>query len=404
MTDATGDRDAAVNRLAARFDHFDPELTADVLPGVYEVLLAKKGFSYSEAHGGMHLATHYSDLRTVERLCPPFSSAQGTTHPRQVGTSGNIPIDFDAPEHTQYRELFNIPLAPQSVRDFESQIRDLTVELLEAFEKEAEGDFVELVARPLPLLAIGAMLGWDRATNDQVVEHATKILELYGTPEVLEHFQKFDALTLDTIHDRQRCPRDDYLSTLTGAKFNDRPLSEEELSNIVRVFLFAGFETTTNSISQLLLHLARHPEIQDELRAKPELIDAAVDEGLRMFTPVHTMFRTVTEPTSVGDTSFEVGDKVALLFSAANHDPEKYPNPYTFDMQRPNLRGHVSFGFGAHFCAGAHLARAEIRILLEELSKRPNIELTGDPTYLPHLMIGQMMGLEHLPLRFAEEK
>jgi cytochrome P450 len=401
MTQATGDRDEMVSRQAARFDHHDPELSDDVLRGVYDRLLAQEGFGYSTAHGGMHLAAHHSDIRTVEKMCPAFSSAQGTTHPRPPDHAQNIPIDFDPPEHTPYRELFSIPLSPQAVRTFEPQLRQLTVELLEEFTKKAGDNFVSLVARPLPLLAIGMILGWDRTTNDRVVEYATQIVEHYRTPEVAEPFEKFNRLALSGIEDRRRCPRDDYLTTLANAEIDGRPLTEAEQGNIVRTFLFGGFETTMNAIALLVLHLARNPELQDELRAAPDLIERAVDEGLRAFPPVHVMFRTATESTTLEGTSFEVGDKVALLFAAANRDPQRFENPDSFDLRRSNARNHVAFGFGPHFCVGAHLARAEMRILLEELARYPKLELAGEPEYHPHLMMGQMMGLKELPLRFA---
>ena len=174
---------------------------------------------------------------------------------------------------------------------------------------------------------MGTTLGWDPATNDEVLEYATQVLELSHSPKVLEPFEKLGQLALSAINERRASPRDDYLTTLASAEVNGRPLSDAELANLLCTFLIAGFETTMNAISQLVLHLAQYPELQDELRAHPELINGAVDEGLRMFPPVATMFRTVAEHTTVGGASFEVGDKVCLVLAAANQDPKKLPDP-----------------------------------------------------------------------------
>ncbi|TDD33100.1 cytochrome P450 [Actinomadura sp. KC06] len=392
--------DAEVDRLAADFDHHDEALDHEVLTQVYDRLLAGCPVARTTAHDGFALITRHADVVEVEKDGRRFSCAQGVVHPRHAGQPPNIPIEFDGPLHTAYRKLFMEVLKAPRVRRIEPYLRDLTERVLDSFAGGDDADFVQNVAVQIPVRAVGHLLGFGEDANEQLQEFATAILEHAGTPAMADAVQKLGALTSTHLNQRREEPRGDYLSTLVQADFGDRPLTDDELLGIIRSFVFAGFETTSRSIASLVHHLVTHPELQTRMRSDTALIEGIVEEGLRLFPPVHTMFRTVTEPTELRDAPLAEGERLVLLYGAANRDPEQFEDPTTFRVDRANARQHLAFGIGAHFCAGAPLARAEMRILMEALVERPPLELVGVPRHLPHLMMGQMMGIDYLPLRF----
>ncbi|WP_143020250.1 cytochrome P450 [Sinosporangium album] len=321
-------------------------------------------------------------------------------HPAHAGRAPSIPIEFDGAVHTAYRKLFLEVLSAPRVRGIEPYLRDLTERVLDAFAEGADIDFVERVAVQIPVRAVGHLLGLGESANEQLQAFARVVLEHAGTPAMIEAMKELDALAKTHLDERRAQPRDDYLSTLVQLDFDGRPLAEDELLNIIRSFVFAGFETTARSIASLVHHLVTHPELQTRMRSDSASIEGFVEEGLRLFPPVHTMFRTVTTPTTLHDTPLEEGERLVLLYGAANRDPEQFADAETFNPDRANARQHLAFGIGAHYCVGATLARAEIRILLEALAARPPLELVGAPRHLPRLMMGQMMGVDYLPLRF----
>jgi cytochrome P450 len=232
---------------------------------------------------------------------------------------------------------------------------------------------------------------------------AEAILANFGTEAGAEPMRRLALLARSEIESRRAQPRDDYMTTLTNAEIEGRRITDGELEMVVQAFLFAGYETTVHAVGSMMAFLAENPAVQEQMRRDPSAIGAVIEESLRLFPPAHTMFRTVTEKTMLADTVMEEDDKVVLLFSAANRDPSKFEAPEEFRLDRRNPRQHLSFGFGAHFCVGSHLARAEMRIILEVMSRYPCVELAGPPVRTPHLLMGQMMGVEHLPLRFRAD-
>ncbi|MFI5957571.1 cytochrome P450 [Cryptosporangium sp. NPDC051539] len=394
---------AEVDRLAANFDHLDPALDNDVLGQVYGRLLAGCPVAKTSAHGGFAVVSGYAQLVEVEKDTQRFSSARGVIHPPHSGRPPSIPIEFDGAEHLAYRKLFMEVLSVPRVRRIEVYLRDLVRLVLDTFATAPDPDFVQHVAVQIPVRAVGHLLGFEESANEQLQAFATTMLEQAGTPAMTEAMKELDALAGVHLKERRDRPGDDYLTTLVETDFGGRPLTDDELLNIIRTFVFAGFETTSRTTAGLVHHLVIHSELQERMRSEPDAIEGILDEGLRLFPPVHTMFRTVTTPTTLADTSLAEGERLVLLYAAANRDPRQFDDPDSFRPDRPNHRQQIAFGIGPHYCAGAPLARAEIRILLEELATRPRLELIGEPRFLPHLMMGQMMGVDYLPLRFRGE-
>lgn len=402
-TEAT-DREATVGRLLERFDHVDPHLDKDVLDELYRRLPETARVPHSDAHGGMWLAMLHEDVVAVAGKPAVFSNAGGVTHPARGGDHARqIPNEFDPPEHTPYRKLFTDVLNVRLMKAAEPPLREITDQLLRDFMGGADTDFVSTVALRLPVKALGLVLGWDDDVAEEIFVHASGILSNFGSPDAMRiYYEDLGGVALRQVHDRRANPRDDYMTTLVQSTIDDRLLTDAELVNTIQAFILAGFETTAHAIANLMLCLAERPELQERIRTDADARSATIEEALRFFPPAHTMFRTVTEPATIGDSMVEEGDKVALLFAAANRDPNVFADPETFDIDRPNLRQHLSFGFGVHHCVGAPLARAEMRVLLEALAPLPPFELVGEPEYSPNLMLGQIIGVEVLPLRFRD--
>jgi cytochrome P450 len=390
-----------VERLAATFDHLDNGLNYDVLQEVYGRLIAGCPVSKTSAHGGYALVTRYDDIVEVEKDTKTFSSAQdGVMHPPHEGRPRSIPIEFDGAVHIAYRKLFMEVLSAPRVRKLLPYLQDLTERMLDAFAAGDDDDFVQHVAVQIPVRAVGHLLGLGEDANEQMQAFATEVLEHAGTPKMVDALQELDALALRHCEQRRDQPGTDYLTTLVQMDFGGRRLTDDELQNTIRTFVFAGFETTAHAIGSLVHHLVVNPDLQEGMRSGALPLEGIVEEGLRLLPPVHTMFRTVTRPTELNGSELSEGERVVLLYAAANRDPDKFENPDAFCPARANPRQHIAFGIGPHYCAGATLARAEIHVLLEALAKRPPLELVGVPRHNPQLMMGQMMGVDYLPLRF----
>jgi cytochrome P450 len=291
-------------------------------------------------------------------------------------------------------------LSAPKVRAAEPFLRELTNKLLRDYVAGPQDNFSQHVAVQLPIRAVGTLVGWDLSASDEMQGHALAILEHYGEAGAVDAVRKLSAIAQAEIDARRANPRDDYLTVLINAKVEGRQLTDDELQNIVRTFIFAGFETTAHMIGSLMAYLAQQPELQERIRTDDAALANFVEEALRMFPPVQTMFRTVVTPTELHGVQLPPGEAVGLLYAAANRDPKKFEHPEKLDVDRANAFEHVSFGFGIHRCAGSQLARAEIRILLEELRQYPPFTLGGPVVFRPHLMGGQMMGPERLPISF----
>jgi cytochrome P450 len=400
MSEAYANRQQVVDRLVQGFDHQDPELSIDVVNVVYRGLLGGPQVHRAEAHGGVAYLTRYADIVEVSKKPQVYCSGQGVRCPRQANAPLSIPAETDRPLHTEYRKLFLNVMSPPRVRDAEPYLRELTEGLMRDYVAGPQSDFVQDVAVQLPIRAVSALVGLDLAASDEMQRHAEAILEHYGKPEALAGLNGLSAIAKAEIDERRARPRDDYLTTLVNTEIQGRPLTDDELQNMIRTFMFAGFETTAHMIGSMMLYLAEHPDMQLRVRQDDTALENFVEEALRLFLPVHTMFRTVVVPAKLGNTEMKPGEVVGMLYGAANRDPERFENPDDFDIDRPDVRQHLSFGFGAHLCAGSQLARTEMWVLLKVLRSYPPFALGGPVKFLPHLMGGQMMGPEHLPISF----
>ncbi len=247
-------------------------------------------------------------------------------------------------------------------------------------------EFVHEVVAPLPTQVIGELFGLPRSDWGYIQELAERITSAQD-PDLAGPDAKDGTGGLEmacyavefAAERRRRGLDDDMTSVILSADFGGQPMSDADFGGFFVQLVTAGNDTTKSLLSSGLVTLLRHPGQLAELRADPTLMAGAVEEILRYDNPLHYFRRTALVDTELGGTHIAAGDKVAMYYTSANRDEDVYPDAQTFDIRRrPNP--HVSFGMGAHFCLGAHLARLEARLFLHELLETfPGIELTDKP-------------------------
>jgi cytochrome P450 len=392
----------AIARLTARYDHLDRALSLPLSIEVTNQLREQPGCPYSDAHGGFYVLTQHADVVEAQKSAggepPLFSYAEGILQPRNDRPRA-IPIDFDEPEHGDYRKLFMNVLNKATVDGFEPQLLEEINEVISDFIALGEGNFSSEVARRLPIAVIGRLIGWGSgvsARTQVLVEEMMAGLETQGEPPARrELIELFDH----ELEQRRLEPRDDYLTELASATVDGRPITDGEVKNTLLTFLFGGYETTASVTGTMMVQLARNPDLQERLREQPELIAPAIEEILRLYPPVHLQFRTVTQDTEIEGTQIPAGSRAGVVWVAANHDPKQFENPEEFRLDRANVRRHLAYGFGVHVCAGIHLARLEMLRFWEEfLGRGYRFELAGEPIH-KGMFIGHDAGWEDVPIR-----
>jgi len=377
-----------------------------------------------EEGAGFWVLTRYEDVVRVAKEWETFSSELGGTSlqdltPEELAARRSM-IDTDPPPHTRMRALVNKGFTPRVVNAYEERIRGLARDILESAVARGEFDWVESVAAEIPMWVFSEIMGLPVEDRRLIIELGDKILgntdpEVVGEEYVAERALKDPALrmlpfsspfSLDLIEygralgeARRQDPRDDITTKLVEAELDGSRLSEQEFGTMFILLTTAGNETTRHTLSLGLVDLlANHDELE-RLVGDPSLAATAADELLRRAHPVHHFRRTATHDVVLHGRRISAGDKVTIWYAAANYDDREFPDPYRLDVGRvPNK--HVTFGLGGpHFCLGAHLAKLEVRVWLEELIPYlPRLELTGEPVRLRSNFFN---GVKRLPVRIA---
>ncbi len=308
-------------------------------------------------------------------------------------------LGLDPPDHTRLRSLVNKAFTPKQVEALRPRIEAVVDELLDAVE-DGRVDMMEALADPLPTIVIAELIGvpvedrdrfklWSDAVARQLEPTITRDESIEAFKANAELRDYFDAI----IKQRRAEPRDDLLSALIAAEEEGDKLTHEEMVSTLILLLVAGNETTTNLIGNGLLALLRHPDQLERLRDNPELMENAIEELLRYDSPVQTDARTTTEDVVIGGQQIKAGEQLILLLGSANHDPEVFDDPARLDLGR-DVREHVSFARGNHYCLGAPLARAEGQVAFERLIARfGSMSLAGEPEFKDHIILRGMKQL-----------
>jgi cytochrome P450/nitrite reductase/ring-hydroxylating ferredoxin subunit len=371
---------------------------------------------------GFWVFTRYDDIVQMSKDWETYSSEVGGTSledltPEEVEARKSM-LDTDPPAHTRLRALVNKGFTPRVVNTYEERIRGLARGILaQAFERDAF-DWVEDVASEIPMWVFSEIMGLPVEDRRLLIELGDKLLgntdpevvgeenlrELTATDPSIRLLPFSSPFSTELIEygcrlgaARRADPRDDVTTRLVEAEIDGSRLSEHEFGLFFILLTTAGNETTRHTISLGLLDLLAHPEETARLIADPSLAGTAADEILRRAHPVHHFRRTATHDVTIHGRRIEAGDKVTMWYASGNYDEEKFVDPYRLDLGRQPNR-HLTFGLGGpHFCLGAHLAKLEVRIWLEEMVPYlDRIELAGAPTRLRSNFFN---GIKRLPVR-----
>lgn len=394
------------------FNPFDPE-TLQCPFGHYAQMRAGQPVMKVAALG-IHMVTRHDLVMQVLRDPHTYSSVFGGTGMpvssevrkrfEEVFAQGyprvSTMLTADQPEHTRYRRLVARAFHPKVIAELEPTIRAITTRLIDSWIDRGRIEFVRDFAVPLPVEVIARALNvpddrlrdFKKWSDDSIAGIGTNIsiearIEAeYGVNE----FQHFFAAQ---IEERRIDPQDDILTNLLHARVDDddpevedkRPLDMPEMLSILQQLLVAGNETTTKMLTEMMRLLGEHPDQWQALRADPSRVEKVVEETLRISTPTQGMWRIVTADTELGGVPLAKGDRLVIVFGSANRDENLYDEPDAFDPDRENLREHLAFGKGIHFCLGANLSRLEGKVALEELSTRiESIRLSDSNTFAYH--------------------
>jgi cytochrome P450 len=331
--------------------------------------------------GQMHgvVVGKHSDVVEALRTPEVFSSGFDAVHIGQLRPL--IPLQIDPPDHQTYRKLLDPLFAPRRVAQLEPQVRDLARGLVDAVVDEGGCDFNRAIAEPFPSTVFLGLLGLPISRTDEFLELKNGIIRPPATtPEEREAMvnrtgQRIYRVLEEVIDARAAAPQDDFISGFLTAEIDGRRLSRDDVIDICYLFFLAGLDTVAAALDCMLAFLARHPDHRRQIVDDPAVIPHAVEELLRWETPVPGVVRMPTRDTELSGCPITAGQQVLVLLGSANTDEAFWERADEVDFHR-EVNKHLAFGGGVHRCLGSHLARLELRVLLDEWHARiPDYEL-----------------------------
>jgi cytochrome P450 len=362
---------------------WSPEHLRDPYP-FYASLRESAPVLQVEPFAGAYAITRYDDITAVlknpgifssQRVAPVVSltAESGEKARGYFGNSKNL-ISADPPEHTRLRSLVGRAFTPRRIAELEPWMRSLTREMLDRMLAREEFDLMSELAIPLPVTVISELLGVEperredfKRWSDDVVQTMAMAVSLRDPASILAGLEEFHTYLAQTIEQRRREPRGDFISALLEA--SEGYLNVPDLISFTRLLLVAGNETTTNFLGNAMVALLRHPRELERLLNDSSLTASAIEEALRYDPPVQLLVRVTTQDTQVSGHPIPEGARVMLLIAGANRDPRRFVEPDRLDITRANP-SPLSLGHGVHFCLGAPLARLEAKVVLEEFVSR----------------------------------
>jgi len=369
--------------------HWDPFLHTWVVTRYVDVLDVLHTFSANRTH-------------TPQKL-----EVMGLSHMSPIAQLMVKQMLFmDPPTHTRLRSLASHAFTPQRVEVLRTHIREIVNRLLDEVQPKGRMDIILDLAEPLPAIVTAEMLGVPVEDRDKLKFWSANFAEMLGnfqhnperTPKILQIVQDMTAYFQETILRLRDHPREGLVHSLMTAEIDGDRLTDEEVVANSIVTMVGGLETTTNLIGNGILTLLRNPEEMERLKANPSLVPSAVEEMLRYESPSQHTGRIVPQDREMGGKVLKKGQAIMAVMAAANRDPERFPDPDRFDISRKDNR-HLAFGYAAHFCFGAALARVEGQEAFEALLRRaPDLQVEPGPLFWRNNL--GLRGLCSLPVRF----
>jgi len=401
------------DRACSLYQLLDPEVLADPYP-LYHRLRTEDPVHWDPF---LHawVVTRYADVVDVLH----HFSADRTPTPKQLSDlnlSALNPIAqimvrqmlfLDPPDHTRLRALASAAFTPRRVEQLRSHIEEVMNGLIDQVQAQGQMDVIADFAAPAPAIITAELLGVPAEDHADLKDWSQDFAEMLGNfqhnperyPRVLRSVENLSSYFREAMKKQRSAPRDGLIRAMMEAEVEGERLNEEEIIANLIVTMVGGQETTTNLIGNGLLTLLRHPEELEKLRANPALISSAVEELLRFESPSQHTARLAPEETQLGGKSIRKRQAVIAVMGAGNRDPERFPEPDRLDLERKDNR-HLAFGWAAHFCFGAALARLEgqiaFRLLLDRLQYLKMV--TAAPLVWRHNL--GLRGLTALPVTF----
>jgi pimeloyl-[acyl-carrier protein] synthase len=371
--------------------HWDPFLHAWVVTRYADVI---------------HVLHHFSANRTPT---PEQLSAMGLAAMNPIAQVMVRQMLFlDPPNHTRLRALASAAFTVRRVERMRSHIQEIMDHLLDAVASNGRMDLIADFASPAPAIVTAELLGVPVEDHQQLKEWSADFAEMLGNfqhnpdrfPRILSSVENMCSYFRRAIEEQRANPRDGLVSAMMAADVDGAKLTEDEIIANLIVTMVGGQETTTNLIGNGMLTLLRNPAVMERLRADSSLMPSAVEELLRYESPSQHTARLAPEEVEMGGKHVRKRQAVIAVMGAANRDPERFPEPDRLDIDRKDNR-HVAFGWAAHFCFGAALARMEGQIAFETILRRlPGLTLdTPVPLEWRHNL--GLRGLTRLPIRFT---
>jgi len=404
-------------RCPVDIDLIDPDTFEDGLPlEQFAVMREQAPVFWHPQPGtwgdGFWVVTRHADVMEVSRQAEIFSSYErgallhtGDQDEEQaLQMTRMLMLNMDPPEHSQLRNIVQRAFTPRTIRGLESRLQEFADDIVDRALAKGEGDFVKDVAAELPLLAICELIGIPAEDRVKIFDLSNRLIG-FDDPEFATSIDDAHLASIEMYayanglaEERQREPREDIITRLLNAEVDGGNLTVEQFDVFFLLLSVAGNETTRNAITHGMHAFFQNPDQWEIFKAERPL-DTAVEEIIRWGTPVIQFQRTALSDYVLSGQKISKGDRVAIYYSAANRDATALPEPDSFDVRRADNE-HIAFGGGGpHFCLGANLARAEIRILFDTIANRmPDIVQTGDPRMLRSSFIN---GIKELPVRYA---
>ncbi len=372
----------------------------DPFPWYRQMRCAKPVFF--DANRGFWHVFRYDDVQRVLSDSATFSSERGRRAglETEAGLHDSL-ISTDPPRHRQLRSLVSLAFTPRAVEVLEPRIREIVDGLLDAAAPNGRMDLIWDFAYPLPVIVIAELLGIPAEERDRFKRWSDAVVtggdEQLGfrqaQREMAEYFTRL-------VEERRREPREDLISSLLAAEIEGERLELNAILSFCILLLIAGNETTTNLIGNAIWSLDEQPEAFAAVRANAALLPGTIEEVLRYRSPVQAMVRRVAQTTELGGETLQPDQPVVAWIGAANRDEAVFADAEQFQIMRTPNR-HLAFGYGAHFCLGAPLARTEARIALAALIERfPDLRRERD-TALEPMESFVVYGVKRLPVEFT---
>jgi cytochrome P450 len=375
--------------MTAGYDPYDPAVLEDPYPAYRQL----RDHDPVHRHAGRHddpdfyVLSRFADIWEAVRRPDLFSSAHGITFRNEISDLGLAPtiVMLDPPVHTRLRGLVGSAFTPRRVSLLEDELREFVRDRITVMErKAADGEPVDLhqnFSSPIPTFVLGTLLGIpesDRARFDPWVSGLVRLqnagFAVDGIGDATQSVAEMYAYFSEVIAARRAEPKDDLLGALVAAELDGERLTDWDILGFCFVMVAGGNDTTGNLISHGVLLLDGDHAARERLVAEPRLVDGALIEFLRLESSVQGLARMTTAPVTIHGVEIPAGVKVLMLYGSGNRDEREFgPDAERLDITR-DIRRHLAFSSGAHFCIGSHLARLQARVAFEELlARQPRI-------------------------------